>query len=146
MWQNRKKTFYETFFSIRSATIIIHQSTHRLLLRFRAFSPPKNKTDRSLRFPGVFKKLYQSCLSSLFSSYHSAAAANHGLRGLLRSAIFAATAARSDFCCVPPNSPEIDRASAPATGSPPFSSRASAAHTAARPSPQGPASALRFNY
>ena len=37
-------------------------------------------------------------------------------------------------------------ASAPATGSPPSSSHASVAHTATRPSSQGPASALRFNY
>ena len=35
---------------------------------------------------------------------------------------------------------------APATGTPPCSSRASVAHTATRPSSQGPASALRFNY
>ena len=37
-------------------------------------------------------------------------------------------------------------APAPATGSPPCSSHASVAHTATRPSSQGPASALRFNY
>ena len=37
-------------------------------------------------------------------------------------------------------------ASAPATGSPPCSSHASVAHTATRPSSQGPASALRFTY
>ena len=37
-------------------------------------------------------------------------------------------------------------ASAPATGSPPFSSHASVAHTATRPSSQGPTSALRLNY
>ena len=37
-------------------------------------------------------------------------------------------------------------ASAPATGWPPSSSHASVAHTATRPSSQGPTSALRFNY